>query len=52
MIFFYTKSKTYCLHLLRIFQEVGWEEMEWIDLAQDRDRRRAVANGGMNLRVP
>jgi len=26
--------------------------MEWIDLAQDRDRRRAVVNAIMNLRVP
>jgi len=29
-------------------QEVGCGDMEWIDLAQDRDRWRAV----MNLRVP
>ena len=27
-------------------QEVGWEGMDWIDLAHDRDRWRA------NLRVP
>jgi hypothetical protein len=25
-------------------QEVGWEVMDWIDLAQDRDRWRAVEN--------
>jgi len=32
-------------------QEVGGG-MEWIDLAQDMDRRRALVNAGMNLRVP
>jgi hypothetical protein len=26
--------------------------MDWIDLAQDRDQRRAVVNTVMNLRVP
>jgi hypothetical protein len=33
-------------------QEVGWEGMDWIDMAQDRDRWRAVVNTVMNLRVP
>jgi hypothetical protein len=33
-------------------REVGWEDMNWIDLAQDRDRWRALVNEVMNLRVP
>jgi hypothetical protein len=32
--------------------EIGWDGMAWIDLAQDRDRWRALVNTVMNLRVP
>jgi len=32
-------------------QEVEWG-MDWIDLAQDRDRRWILVNKVMNLRVP
>ena len=32
--------------------EVGYGGMDWIDLAQDRERCRALVNAVMNLRVP
>jgi len=33
-------------------QEVGCRDMDWIDLAQDRDRGRALVNAVMNILVP
>jgi hypothetical protein len=32
--------------------EVGWGDVVWIGLAQDRDRWRALVNSVLNLRVP
>jgi hypothetical protein len=31
--------------------EVGWGDVDWIGLAQDRNRRRALVNWELNLRV-
>jgi hypothetical protein len=33
-------------------RERGWDGMDWIDQAQDRDQWRALVNTVMNLRVP
>jgi hypothetical protein len=33
-------------------KEIGWDGMDWIDLAQDRDQWRALVITVMNLRVP
>jgi transcription termination factor 2 len=33
-------------------REIGWDVMDWIDLAQDRDQWRALVNTVMNIRVP
>jgi hypothetical protein len=32
--------------------EVGWGDVDWIGLAQNRDRWRAFVNSVLNLRVP
>jgi hypothetical protein len=32
-------------------RDIGWEVVEWIHLAEDRDRWQALANTLMNLRV-
>jgi hypothetical protein len=33
-------------------REIGWDGVDWIYLAQDRDQWRALVNKVMNLRVP
>jgi hypothetical protein len=33
-------------------REIGWDDVDWIDMAQDRDRQRALVNMVLNLQVP
>jgi hypothetical protein len=34
------------------FREIGWDGVDWMDMAQDRDQWRALVNMVLNLRVP
>jgi hypothetical protein len=33
-------------------REIGWDGVDWIDLARNRDQWNALVNTVMNLRVP
>jgi hypothetical protein len=47
-------SSSVQLHRIRVREylvEVGWGDVGWIGLAQDRDRWRALVNSVLNLRV-
>jgi hypothetical protein len=33
-------------------REIGWGDIDWLDLAQDRDQWRALVDTAMNFRVP
>jgi hypothetical protein len=39
-------------HIRMDLGEVGWGDVNWIGLAQDRNRWRALVNSVLNLRVP
>jgi hypothetical protein len=33
-------------------REIGWDDVDWIDMAEDRGHWRALVNTVLNLRVP
>jgi hypothetical protein len=39
-------------HIKMDLREIGWDGVDWIDRAQDRDQRRALVNTVLNLQVP
>jgi hypothetical protein len=39
-------------NIMMALGEVGWGDVDWIGLAKDRNRWRALMNSVLNLRVP
>jgi hypothetical protein len=39
-------------NIRRELGEMGWGDADWIGLAQDRNRWRALVNSVLNIRVP
>jgi hypothetical protein len=33
-------------------REIGWDGVDWMDMVQDRDQRKALVNTVLNLRDP
>jgi hypothetical protein len=47
------RSRPRWLDIIRMdLVEVGWGDVDWIGLAQDRDKWRALVNSVLNLWVP
>jgi hypothetical protein len=42
-----------CVDNIRMdLRDIGWDGMDWVDVAQDREQWMAVVNTVINLRVP
>jgi hypothetical protein len=39
-------------NIIMDLREIGWDGVDWIDVAQDMNQWRALVNTVMNLRVP
>jgi hypothetical protein len=39
-------------NIMMDLEEVGWGDVDWIGLAKDRNRWRALVNSVLNLQVP
>jgi hypothetical protein len=45
-------KRTWVDNIRMYLGEIGWGDVDWIGLAKDRNRYRALANSVLNLRVP
>jgi hypothetical protein len=45
-------SRSWVDNIKMDLREIGWGDVDWINLAQDRDQWRALVNTIMKLRVP
>jgi hypothetical protein len=39
-------------NIIMDLREIGWDGVDWIDMAQDRDQWRTLVNTVLNVRVP
>jgi hypothetical protein len=44
-------ATSHYIYRKRDLRELGWDDMDWVDVAQDRDEWRALVNTVMNLRI-
>jgi hypothetical protein len=48
----YTRTRSWVDNIRLDLEEVGWGDVDWIGLAKDRNKWRALVNSVLNLRVP
>jgi hypothetical protein len=46
------KQRTAITFPVKLKKVIGWDGVDWIDMAQDRDQWRALVNTLLNLQVP
>jgi hypothetical protein len=45
-------KRIYVDNIKMYLKEIEWNDMDWIDLTQDRDQWKALWNTAINIRVP
>jgi hypothetical protein len=47
------KPRPRCVDNIKMdLREIEWDGVDWLDMAQDRDKWRVLVNMVLNLRVP